>query len=188
MDPVRLPVEVCYTAVNTYRAKCANITRLWKYVNDNFIAAMLTGRELEYKGLRVSKEQIGLPNGLALLYPGLDANIVETGSRQFGSNFGSTVHDASYSAARTRSKLYGGLLVENIVQALARIVVADVMRIVAQKYRVVMMTHDEIVFLAKKKEAPAALAWAIELMSQPPSWAPDLPLSAEGGHAPEYSK
>lgn len=181
LDPVRLPVEICYNLVNTYRDKCRKIKELWKFVNDNFIGAMLTGREFEYKGLRVTKEKIHLPNGLALLYPSLDANIAKT-------FMGETIQDASYLSARSRSKVYGGLLVENVVQALARIIVADVLRAIASRYRVVLFTHDEVVFVAPKKEAPSALDWAIKQMSLPPMWAPDLPLSAEGGHATYYSK
>lgn len=181
LEPVRLPVEICYDIVNKYRTKCSKIRDLWKYVNDSFIATMMTGRRLEYKGLSIEEGKINLPNGLALLYPGLDAHITKT-------MFGEIVQNASYLSARSRSKVYGGLLTENIVQALARIIVAEVMRIIAQKYRVVMMSHDEIVFITKKKEAKKALEWAIALMSVPPSWALDLPLSAEGSYDVCYSK
>lgn len=183
LDPVRLPTEICFSLVNTYRAKCQKIKSFWDYANNTLIGAMLSGRKLDYKGLEVAKESIRLPSGLRLLYPGLDANL-SPGS--FGMS--DRVYDASYLANRGRSKIYGGLLVENIVQALARIIVADVMRQIALRYRVVMMTHDEVVFVTPKKEGQKALEWVIELMSQPPVWAPNLPLSAEGGFDVCYSK
>lgn len=188
LDPVRLPLDVCYSLVSKYRTKCAEIVKLWKFANDRMIGAMLTGNELKYKCLRVEEGKIHLPNGLALLYPGLNANLVKSGSGFFKDKLGETIQDASYLSGRFRSKLYGGLLVENIVQALARIIVADVMLEIARRYRIVMITHDEIVFIAKEKEADQALEWAIGLMSQSPIWAPDLPLTAEGKHAEFYAK
>lgn len=181
LEPIRFDVDLCYSIVNKYRTKCEIIKNFWKFVNDKFIAAMLTGCELKYKCLRITKGKIHLPNGLALLYPGLDANVV----KQFNCE---TIQNASYLSARSSTKIYGGLLVENLVQALARIIVADVLREISRKYRVVLITHDEIVFVAPKKEAQEALVWAIELMSKPPVWAPELPLSAEGGHSVSYSK
>lgn len=183
MTPVRLPIDICYKIVNAYRTKCKKITELWKFSNDQIIGSMLTGRELEYKCLRITEGKIHLPNGLALLYPGLDADIINTGF-----NFPETIRNASYLSARSRSKIYGGLVVENFVQALARIIVADKMREIAQRYRVTIMKHDDIAFLAPKKEAAKALDWAIEVMSIPPVWAPDLPLSAEGVNAGYYAK
>jgi hypothetical protein len=48
--------------------------------------------------------------------------------------------------------------------------------------------HDEIIFLAPTNEADEALKWAIEQMIQPPEWAWEVPLAAEGGWDKGYSK
>lgn len=189
LDPVRLPLEVCYRLVNIYRTKYRHIPGLWKIMNDQAIAAMLPRAmmEFKYKCLTFKAGGCTLPNGLTLLYPDLSANLVAM-HESFGS--GQTVQNASYLSSFARTKIYGGLLTENVVQALARIFVAEVMREVARRFRVVMMTHDEIVFLVKgdKKAAQAALDWCIGLMSTAPEWAPDIPLSAEGGFDVKYSK
>jgi hypothetical protein len=55
-------------------------------------------------------------------------------------------------------------------------------------YRIVTMTHDEIVIIAKEKDAKKALDFMIKTMSTAPDWAPGLPLSAEGGFDYCYSK
>ncbi len=94
----------------------------------------------------------------------------------------------SYQGRRSRVRMYGPKLVENVVQALARIIVADQARTIAQRYRIASTTHDEIIFVAHENEADAALGWAIETMRQAPAWAEGLPLDAEGGYAKEYSK
>lgn len=189
LDPVRLPPDVCFHLVNTYRNMCSNIVAEWKYLNDVGIAAMLAGTRVEHKCIVFDKERIELPNGLALLYPGLNGNVVKSkGGRFFKGSPSEQVHDASYMGLANRNKIYGGLLCENIVQALARIIVADVMREIARSYHVVMMTHDEIVFLAPISEAQAALDEAIRLMAIPAHWCPDMPLASEGKHHERYKK
>jgi DNA polymerase len=54
--------------------------------------------------------------------------------------------------------------------------------------RVVGCTHDEIISICPKEIAEERFANMIEIMSTPPTWAPDVPLAAEGGWARNYSK
>jgi len=77
---------------------------------------------------------------------------------------------------------------ENLTQALARDIVFEQMLKIDERYRVVSSTHDEVLIVAKTEEAEEALAWCVEIMSTSPEWAPDLPVSAEGGYAKAYSK
>ena len=51
-----------------------------------------------------------------------------------------------------------------------------------------MTVHDEIVCIAPETDATTVMDKIIELMCIPPSWAPDLPLAAEGGFDKAYSK
>lgn len=204
MAPVRLPIEVCYGLVNSYRSQCQKIVQLWNFMNDEGIGALISGKEMQYGCLKFSKGKILLPSGLSLLYPGISADIVQKTSSRFfkGGATKESIQNASYLTSKGRSKIYGGLLTENVVQALARIVVADAMRKVAEKHRIAMMTHDEIVFIAPEVPGYAtsgdiklpqdqwhpALVEALEIMRTPPEWAPDLPLDAEGGWDVPYSK
>ena len=84
------------------------------------------------------------------------------------------------------TRIYGGKVVENIVQALARIVVADQMRIIARRYQVVLQVHDEVVIVCDEKEAEEAKAFVISAMSTPPAWAPDLPIACEAHIGDSY--
>jgi hypothetical protein len=54
--------------------------------------------------------------------------------------------------------------------------------------RILTMTHDELVVLASEKQAERTYRRMVKIMSTPPSWAPDLPLTASGGWAPNYAK
>ena len=77
---------------------------------------------------------------------------------------------------------------ENIVQALARIVVMWQMLQTNKKHRCVMTTHDEIVAIAKLAAAQKCVDHMAKWMRTPPPWCPDLVLNTEGGWAENYSK
>jgi DNA polymerase len=108
---------------------------------------------------------VGLPSGLDLAYqePHEDAN-----------------REVWYTHGREKHKLYGAKLLENIVQALARIVVMHAgLRLAKRGYRWALQAHDELVFVVPDIDIDRAVATIQEEMTRVPSWAPGLPLSAE---------
>ena len=179
--PVIFTVEECQRIVDIYRRKNHKIKAYWK-VMDGLIASMLTGHTGDLGPISYGKGYVRLPNGMFLQYPGLSAESEERGYELVTTN-------ASYLTRNGRGKLYGGLLTENIVQALARCIIAEQLLAVTDAgYRVVMTTHDEIVVVCKAKAADKCLREMLTIMSTPPDWAQGLPLAAEGGHDVNYSK
>ena len=177
---VNLTEQQCKDAVKLYRSKNTKITQFWKKM-DQVILAMTTGATGTLGPITYGKNYISLPNGMFLQYYGMHGemevrydNLVMT--------------EATYLTRYGRTKIYGGLLTENLVQALARVIVADQMLAISKKYRVVTMTHDEVVAVCPKNEAKQCLADMLKIMATPPSWAPDMPLAAEGGYDTCYSK
>lgn len=86
-----------------------------------------------------------------------------------------------------RLETYGGKLVENIVQAVARDLLADAMvRIDAARYRIVMHVHDEVV--VEMPDASGTLEQLVKIMSEPVSWSKGLPLGADGYETTYYRK
>ncbi len=82
---------------------------------------------------------------------------------------------------------YGGKLVENIVQAIARDCLAEAIeRLEALGYPVVFHVHDEVVIDCTPERAD--LDRVVAIMSQPIPWAPDLPLGADGWVGGFYKK
>jgi DNA polymerase len=158
--------------VGMYRQKNDKIVELWR-VAGTIIQWLLNGSgDFMWGPMRVFGDHLVLPNGLALHYPSIRAS-------QDG---------FVYEGRNTSVKLYGGKLVENVTQALARILVSDQMIAINKRYRVATMTHDEVVAIVPENEAEEALGFMIEVMRQAPEWASGLPLNAEGGYAKEYSK
>ena len=86
-------------------------------------------------------------------------------------------------AAPTRSgeAVRGLRLVENVIQALARVYIAEVAaKILAQGLRIVLMRHDDLVLCVKSEAAQEVSRWVEEQMRIPPAWAPDIPLDCKG--------
>lgn len=106
----------------------------------------------------------------------------------------------TYLAHGKRKKIYGPLLVENIIQALARIIVSDQMLVVnkwmktlklkpREKLQIVLMTHDELVTVAPTRLADEVTKKTLHIMKTvKPSWLRKIPIDAEGGHAVRYEK
>ena len=86
-----------------------------------------------------------------------------------------------------RLETYGGKLVENIVQAVARDCLAVTLnRMHLNGFDTVMHIHDEVVL--DVPEDKADLKYVVRLMTDPISWAPGLPLDADGFIGPYYKK
>lgn len=172
--------------VNTYRQSNANIVALWREM-DRAIREMIDPSFLfKVAGLLpVSERRIKLPSGLYLRYPRLRYNI----SGGYNDNEYQRP-DIVYGEA---NRLYGGKLTENVIQALARIVVCDQMLEIDRACQevggsVVLTVHDEVVAAVPDPYVEEMFDLAISAMRNPPAWAADLPLDAEGGYAKEYSK
>lgn len=171
--PVDTTLEFCLGVVGTYRRTNLPIKNQWDNLR-NVLLNMVLKKDGTYRNLLdYEPGSIWLPNGLALHYPAL--------MLEDGSNF-------TYSSHSARRKIYGGLLTENIIQALARIIVTDQMLMLKDKYRIANMTYDEIVCCVPDKQAETCLEDMMAAMRTPPPWAPDLPLNAEGAYADYYSK
>lgn len=130
----------------------------------------------EHKCLKVVKEGIQLPNGLYLRYPNLKLDTTESKSSY------------AYTSRKGKASIWGGTLVENVVQALARIVVGEQMLKINQRYRVALTVHDAAVCVVPEEDLDSAMAYIVECMSVPPDWARGLPVSCEAKHANSYGE
>ena len=172
---VEFTLDQCRHFVNTYRSANYMIAALWQKM-DHVLRAASAGQEGVYKCLSWGKDYIRLPNGMFLHYPAL--TVGENDQIEYYNKYG-----ISY--------IYGGLATENAVQALARIIVAEQMLDIIDAdpdYNVMTMTHDEVVVICPDEKVDTCLEDMLRIMRTPPTWAPDLPLDAEGGYAQDYSK
>lgn len=175
--PVFFELDKCKGIVNAYRRKNHKIAGGWTKCTQ-IIEDMAAGRSGSWKCLHWEANRIWGPNGTSLKYPDLKKSRNEDKGWD----------EWTYDAKGQRKKIYGGLLCENIVQWLARMVVAEQILEIDSKRRVVMITHDECVAVTPARSAEACFREMLKAFRTAPSWCSDIPLNAEGGYAENYSK
>lgn len=183
----RLPIKErlvhCMVAeefVRRYRYKNRKIVALWDYMS-----ALLAQMNEDICGdaglpipIKVVHHGLQLEGGSSIHYPGLEYDYEQytyTGGK----------------SGRDRVKAYGGSVTENVVQWLARCIVGEQMVNFARACpaaHIALMTHDEIVACAPEELADGTLSLLLDTMKTPPSWAPGLPLNAEGGVGRVYGE
>ena len=169
--------------IDTYRATYPKIVALWAAAN-NVLKAMLRNAQTSLGRddlLKVDgKLGILLPNGLRLKYPNLRLREDEESGKV------EVVYDTKKGKAVIPNRIYGGKVIENVCQALARIVIGEQMLQIAKKYKVVMTVHDAIAVVVPKAVADTAKEFVEICMRMRPKWAPELPLNCEAGYGGSY--
>jgi DNA polymerase len=179
---VAIELDEAKRIIDTYRRTYPKITELWKAAG-GILGAIIGNQstELGRDGLLKIEGKAGilLPNGLYLRYPNLRWATNEDGKPEY-------VYDTKKGKATIPNRIYGGKVVENVCQALARIVIGDQMLLVAKKYQVVMTVHDAIACIVPEGEVERAVEYVELCMRIRPQWGPDLPLNCESGSGRSY--
>lgn len=178
--------------VNRWRDANKRIRDLWYSMEAAAVQVIQTGQPVGLRSLVLAREMdagnnldfltIRLPSGRKLYYahPSL-------GQNQWGKP---SITYMGMDQTTKKWKLietYGGKLVENCVQAIARDCLAEAIeRLEAANYPVVFHVHDEVVVECAAERA--SLDDIAAIMGQPVSWAPDLPLGADGWVGAFYKK
>jgi DNA polymerase len=171
--------------VTAWRQANPNITKLWWNIDKAALKAVKERTSVDVGKIRIHYESgilfITLPSGRKLSYikPRIEPN-------KFGRD-AITYEGIGTTKKWERIETYGPKLVENIVQATARDLLAEAMLRVAEKgYDIVIHIHDEVVI-----EAPmefGSLKDVCDIMAVAPVWAKDLPLRADGFECEYYRK
>jgi DNA polymerase len=122
------------------------------------------------------KYGVRLPSGLYISYPQLHRNFEGGRSRW------------RYKDDTGLVDIYGGKLVENVCQALARIIVMYQMLRIARKLPTKLTVHDSVVALAPEEEVEPARAYVEECMRWVPDWAKGCPINCESGVGRNYGE
>lgn len=172
---VVLAEEECKGIVSIYREANSYITGLWGDCDDALRSMMSTVNHPFFLGMhqvvKVTNTGILLPNGLSIRYPKL--RLEE----------GKTV----YYSRRGDINIWGGAVVENVVQALARIIVGEQMvKLNEHGLRPVLTVHDAAVIVVHEDKLQESLNLVTQIMSEAPSWAKGLPIACEAKHGKSY--
>ena len=177
-----IDLDEAYRIVDIYRRKNWRIVKFWDAAQEALHRMVANDQpyQIEYADDYLEVDPAGnkiwFPNGTYLFYPCLELNEGNfTYVTRLGKNY-------------INKYIYGGKLVENIVQKFARDIVVWQMDHIADGYPVVLHTYDENVAVVPERQADEAFDWMLHVMRTAPAWAHSLPLDAEGGVAKEYSK
>lgn len=168
--------EEARNVVHTYRSSYSGIKMLWTKLED-FLRQSLHRDNYgnTYGPLTIAEQTIVLPNGMGLRYHKLRHSM----------------NGLTFESRGKPEYTYGGKITENVIQALSRIIITDSMFRLSNSIpngKVALTVHDEVVIVAPDTNPHATMEKIINDMCQPPSWAPDIPLDAEGGFDTRYSK
>ena len=173
--------------IDRWRAASPNIVKFWYSVERAAVKAVKdrTSVQLQH-GLTFSYESgvlfVRLPSGRRLAYAK-----PELKDHHKFDKLSLTYEGSIDNGGWGRDHTYGGKLTENIVQATARDCLAEAMvKVEAAGYPIALHVHDEIV--ADVPIGFGSLKEMEEIMSQPISWAPGLPLNADGFETEYYKK
>jgi DNA polymerase len=170
--------------VKSYRNANTDIVILWDYMIKNAKSVVINEVTSYFyeKGIVFDKVDdyltIKLPSGRHLYYhkPIVCNNDLCYNSKTNNGTYGMT-------------STYGGKLTENIVQAIARDILAfALVRLTNEGYEVVSHIHDEIIIEVNKEDADKHLQKIKSIMTQPPKWAKDIDFLAVKGFISDYYK
>lgn len=160
--------------VSVYRNENDKIPDLWAEC-DRALNDMMKGVGSSYalgqgEALWVTPNGIELPNHLHIRYTNLRLEDSKP----------------TYDSRKGPVSIWGGAMVENVVQALARIIVGEQMLKINQRYRPVLTVHDAAVIVVPNEELAEAVDFVTKIMSTAPEWCPDLPVACEAKYGESY--
>ena len=167
--------------ISIYREANWKISQVWREAQ-NMVRYLANGDTLQF-GLEGVLEVDGyekairLPSGLLLRYDDLKAEYDGEGKLEY-----------TYKTRRGRTRIYGGKVIENVCQAIARCIIGEQMLQIAKRHRVVLTVHDSVVCCVPDAEVAEAQAYIEECMSWTPDWAAGLPINCESGTGKSYGE
>ena len=167
--------------ISIYRETNDMISNMWKQAGI-MLRYMVRGDAMPFGkdgvlGVDPYAPGIILPNGLLIRYDELEEAENDKGGMEY-----------SYKTRIGRTRIYGGKVVENVTQALARLIIGEQMLRISKKYRVVLTVHDSIVCCVPDNEAETCKAYVEECMRWVPAWADGLPVDCEAGIGKNYGE
>ncbi|HEX6825819.1 MAG TPA: hypothetical protein VF077_05815 [Nitrospiraceae bacterium] len=159
-----------------YRRTHNRVVGLWRRCDQALwkIYRKEIGVPVDMRGVITTCEDgLRLPNGMVIRYPDL--------KHEEGIGF-------TYFNGKSREHIYGGKVCENIIQALARIVVLDQTLMVPKKRRLVLSVHDEGVWCVPTSRVDRTVWEAEQALRTPLPWCPDIPLNCEVKHSRIYGQ
>ena len=175
---VEVDLDEARRIIDIYRRTNDAITRLWRQAQ-NALVNLSRGDDAPLGRAGVltlvpEERAIKLPSGLLMRYDDLRFDTTEKGV------------EFHYQTRKGRTRIYGGKVIENVCQAIARCIIAEQMLKISKRYKVVLTVHDAIAVCVRECDAEEAQKYVEECMRWVPEWAKGLPVNCESGMGKSY--
>ena len=175
---VTVDLEEARRIIDIYRRTNDAITRLWRQAQ-NALVNLSRGDKAPLGRAGVlelvpEERAIRLPSGLLMRYDDLKFSEGDKGV------------EFHYQTRKGRTRIYGGKVIENVCQAIARCIIAEQMLKISKRYKVVLTVHDAIAVCVRDSEVEEAQKYVEECMRWVPEWATGLPVNCESGAGKSY--
>ena len=173
-----ISIEEARRIINIYRDINWKISHVWREAQ-NMVIHLSRGDPVQFGKEGVvevigNRSAIKLPSSLLMRYDDLQGEQNVQGV------------EYTYETRRGRTRIYGGKVIENVCQALARCIIAEQMLLINRRYRPVLTVHDSVICCVENDEAEEAKEYVERCMRYVPKWAKGLPLECESGMAKAY--
>lgn len=182
--------DIAKLAVETYRKAHAPVPRLWYMLERAAIFAVRTGKKVKVNHTTWWTENgflyCELPSKRRLAYAGPEVRMAET---PWGEKRSKLYHWGvdPFTRKWVLSGTYGGKLTENVVQAIARDIMAEAMvRCENAGYEIMMTVHDEL--LTENTAETGSVKELEDLMAVVPEWAVGCPIKVKGWEGFRFRK
>ena len=164
--------------IDIYRRTNDAVVRLWRQAQ-NALVNLSRGDSSPLGRAGVlelvpAESAIRLPSGLLMRYDDLRYTETEKGV------------EFHYQTRKGRTRIYGGKVIENVCQAIARCIIAEQMLRIGKRYKVVLTVHDAIAIVVRNAEVEEAKLYVEDCMRWVPQWATGLPVNCESGYGKSY--
>ena len=171
-------IEESRRIIDIYRRTNDAVVRLWRQAQ-NALVNLSRGDSSPLGRAGVlelvpAESAIRLPSGLLMRYD--DLRFTETDK-------GVEFH---YQTRKGRTRIYGGKVIENVCQAIARCIIAEQMLRIGKRYKVVLTVHDAIAIVVRNAEVEEAKLYVESCMPWVPEWATGLHVNCESGYGKSY--
>jgi DNA polymerase family A len=165
--------------IRMYRTRYAKIPQLWRLAQ-GALDAMLSDSYYEFGEGTVlqvhGRKGILMPDGLYMEYPNLRKEFNKEDNKW----------EYVYDSKTGRNRIYGGKVIENVCQRLARVIIGLQGLRIAKRYPVVLSVHDANATVVPEAIKDEARLYVVECMRWRPKWAARLPLDCESGMGKSY--
>ena len=177
---IEVTLDEAQRIIGIYRGTNHHISKLWKDAG-KMLADLQRGDACNFGKAGVltvvpKEEGVLLPSGLYLRYRDLQAE---------RSDYGHSYH---YKVRNGRKYVYGGAVVENMCQAIARCIIGEQMILINRRHFPALTVHDSVVCCVRNDEADDARKYIEECMRVTPDWAEGLPVDCESDMSDRYGE